>query len=131
MAKGETIERLEREEGGDGVSGRVEDVCNPFSGRNCLDCERVDGLRFAAGAPTYLMRLMADNHEQINEMAGKYYDAAEFINYKATRQRPLPMLYQSGYLTIKEYDREFQSYLLDFPNEEVRSGMVSLLASPR
>ena len=41
------------------------------------------------------------------------------------------MLYQSGYLTIKEYDREFQSYLLDFPNEEVRSGMVSLLASPR
>ena len=129
MTKEETIERLKRKYDGYHFSGRMEDVFNPFSLLNCLDCQRFDDFWFASGTPTYLMRLMADNHEQINEMAGKYYDAAEFINYKATRQRPLPMLYQSGYLTIKEYDREFQSYLLDFPNEEVRSGMVSLLAS--
>lgn len=107
MTKEETIERLKRKYDGYHFSGRMEDVFNPFSLLNCLDCQRFDDFWFASGTPTYLMRLMADNHEQINEMAGKYYDAAEFINYKATRQRPLPMLYQSGYLTIKEYDREF------------------------
>ena len=75
------------------------------------------------------MRLMADSHVNINELAGKEYDAAEFVDYKATKQKPLPMLYQSGYFTIKGYDAEMNIYRLDFPNEEVRSGLVSLLAS--
>ena len=75
------------------------------------------------------MRLLADNNENINELAGKEYPAAEFVDYKATKQKPLPMIYQSGYLTIKGYDPTFDVYRLDFPNEEVRSGMVALLAS--
>ncbi|MCI7090406.1 MAG: AAA family ATPase, partial [Prevotella sp.] len=44
-------------------------------------------------------------------------------------QRPLPMIYQSGYFTIKGYNRRRDTYLLDFPNEEVRSGMVAALSS--
>ena len=75
------------------------------------------------------MRLLSDNHENVNELAGKDYSAAEFVDYKATRQKPLPMLYQSGYLTIKGYDPLLDVYRLDFPNEEVRSGMASALAS--
>ena len=75
------------------------------------------------------MRLMSDNNVNINELAGKEYIPAEFVDYKASKQKPLPMLYQSGYLTIKGYDREFNVYRLDFPNEEVRTGMLSLLAS--
>ena len=54
------------------------------------------------GFPTYLIRLLSHNNEQINELTGKYYDASEFIDYKADVERPLPMIYQSGYLTIKE-----------------------------
>ena len=75
------------------------------------------------------MRLLSDNHENINELAGEYYPAAEFVDYKATIQKPLPMLYQSGYLTIKGYNSRRDTYLLDFPNEEVRSGMVSVFSS--
>src|SRR5574344_508744 len=55
--------------------------------------------------------------------------APEFVDYKATKQRPLPMLYQSGYLTIKGYNHRRDTYLLDFPNEEVRGGMMTALSS--
>lgn len=52
-----------------------------------------------------------------------------FIDYKADVEKPLPMIYQSGYLTIKDYDMESNEFLLDFPNNEVRSGFLSMLAS--
>ena len=77
----------------------------------------------------YSVFKLADSHVNINELAGKEYDAAEFVDYKATKQKPLPMLYQSGYFTIKGYNPRRNNYVLDFPNEEVRSGLVSLLAS--
>ena len=51
-----------------------------------------------------------------------------FIDYKADVEQPLPMIYQSGYLTIKACNPRRQTYLLDFPNEEVRSGFISVLA---
>ena len=83
------------------------------------------GVRGTGSAdPTYLVRLLSDNHENVNELAGKYYPPAEFVDYKATKQRPMPMLYQSGYLTIKGYNARRNTYLLEYPNEEVRSGMT-------
>jgi len=62
-------------------------------------------------------------------MTGKYYEDKEFVDYKADVEKPLPMIYQSGYLTIKGYDSDFGTFLLDFPNNEVKSGFVSLVAS--
>ena len=129
MTEEETIEKLKRKYDGYHFSERMLDVFNPFSILNSLDTKDFQDYWFATGTPTYLMRLMANNHESINKLAGKEYSAAEFVDYKATRQKPLPMLYQSGYLTIKGYDPTFDVYRLDFPNEEVRSGMVALLAS--
>ena len=99
----------------------------PFSLLNCLQKRKFMDYWFSTGTPTYLMRLLANNNENINELAGKYYPAAEFVDYKATKQKPLPMIYQSGYFTIKEYDAELNVYRLDFPNEEVRSGMASAI----
>ena len=129
MTEEETIAKLKRKYDGYHFSDGMIDVFNPFSILNCLDSKDFQNYWFATGTPTYLMRLLANNHENINELAGKEYSAAEFVDYKATRQKPLPMLYQSGYLTIKGYDPTFDVYRLDFPNEEVRSGMVALLAS--
>ena len=51
------------------------------------------------------------------------------MDYKATVGKPLPMIYQSGYLTIKGYEREFGTFLLDFPNNEVKHGFVTLVAA--
>lgn len=84
---------------------------------------------FATGTPTYLIRLLSHNNVQINDLTGKYYDASEFIDYKADVERPLPMIYQSGFLTIKDYDETTYSFLLDYPNNEVRKGFLSLIAS--
>ena len=84
---------------------------------------------FASGTPTYLVRLLQHTQENLNELTGKYYEDKEFVDYKADVEMPLPMIYQSGYLTVKNYDRDFGTFLLDFPNNEVKSGFVSLVAS--
>ncbi|MBM6721477.1 AAA family ATPase, partial [Bacteroides gallinaceum] len=84
---------------------------------------------FSSGTPTYLVRLLNHTQEDLNGMTGKYYEDKEFVDYKADVEKPLPMIYQSGYLTIKGYDSDFGTFLLDFPNNEVKSGFVSLVAS--
>ena len=129
LSEEETVAKLKRKYDGYHFSDGMTDIFNPFSLLNCLSKGKFNDYWFATGTPTYLMRLMADSCVNVNELAGKEYDASEFVDYKATKQKPLPMLYQSGYFTIKGYDAEFNLYRLDFPNEEVRSGMVSLLAS--
>lgn len=48
---------------------------------------------------------------------------------KADIEKPLPMIYQSGYLTIKDYDQDTESFLLDIPNNEVREGLLTILAN--
>ena len=129
MTEEETIEKLKQKYDGYHFSDGMIDVFNPFSLLNCFQKRKFMDYWFSTGTPTYLMRLLANNHENINELAGKEYSAAEFVDYKATKQKPLPMIYQSGYFTIKGYDPTFDVYRLDFPNEEVRSGMIALLAS--
>ncbi|MGN0047727.1 MAG: AAA family ATPase [Bacteroides sp.] len=104
-------------------------IFNPFSLLNAFDMKMLRDYWFATGTPTYLIRLLGHNNEQINELTGKYYDASEFIDYKADVERPLPMIYQSGYLTIKDYRPMTETFLLDFPNNEVRKGFLSLVAS--
>ena len=129
MSEEEAIATLTRKYDGYHFSEGMADLFNPYSLLNCLSKKQFGDYWFASGTPTYLMRLMADNDVNVNELAGKEYDASEFVDYKASKQKPLPMLYQSGYFTIKGYNQRRNNYVLDFPNEEVRTGMVSLLAS--
>ena len=60
---------------------------------------------------------------------GRFYPEQQFVDYKADTEMPLPMFFQSGYLTIKDVDQEFNTYLLDYPNNEVKQGMITLLAN--
>ncbi len=108
---------------------KMVDIFNPYSLLNCFSSQELRDYWFASGTPTYLIRLLSRDSEHINEMVGKYYEASEFINYKADVDKPLPMIYQSGYLTIKDFNPRRNSYLLDFPNAEVRQGFVDVLAS--
>lgn len=120
---------LQRQYDGYHFGTAMTDVYNPFSILNALDMQELRNYWFATGTPTYLIRLLARSNEHINELAGRFYDPAMFVDYKADVERPLPMIYQSGYLTIKEYNRRTGSFLLDFPNNEVRKGFLSLLAA--
>lgn len=125
----EMKQRLKQQYDGYHFSKRMTDVYNPFSLLNALDSRSVDDYWFRSGTPTYLIRLLSHFRENINELTGKYYRPEEFIDYKADVERPLPMIYQSGYLTIKDYDMDFNTFLLDFPNNEVKSGFLTMLAS--
>ncbi|EJW97920.1 hypothetical protein EVA_13954 [gut metagenome] len=107
---------------------KMVDIYNPFSVLNAFYAQSIRDFWFASGTPTYLIRLMNHFHEGIDELTGKYYSLDEFVNYKADTESPLPMIYQSGYLTIKDYDREMGLFLLDFPNNEVKSGFLTLVA---
>ena len=104
-------------------------VYNPFSILNTFFNMDIRDYWFKTGTPTYLVRLLQDNHENLNDLTGKYYDESDFVDYRADREMPLPMIYQSGYLTIKDYDREMRTYLLDFPNDEVKKGFVTMTAN--
>ena len=123
------VEMLRKRYDGYHFSSEMTGVFNPFSLLNCFDKLEMRNYWFATGTPTYLMRLLAHSDKNINELVGKYYEESQFIDYKADVERPLPMIYQSGYLTVKEYDIDTRYYLLDFPNEEVRSGFIDMLAS--
>lgn len=125
----EMKERLRAQYDGYHFSENLLDIYNPFSILNAFNKLQIRDYWFASGTPTYLVRLLQHSNEQINELVGHYYDASLFADYKADVERPLPMIYQSGYLTIKDYDKYTHSYLLDFPNDEVRRGFLSLLAS--
>jgi len=120
---------LTRQYDGYHFSRKMTDIFNPFSVLNALNRREIDNYWFSTGTPTYLIRLLNRSGENINELIDRYYDKSQFVDYKADAERPLPMIYQSGYLTIKDYDRDSDSYLLDFPNNEVKKGFLMLVAA--
>ena len=121
--------RLKRQYDGYHFSKRLTDVYNPFSLLNAFDSQSIDNYWFRSGTPTYLIRLLSHFNENMNELTGKYYSMEEFVDYKADVEKPLPMIYQSGYLTIKDYNIDFNTFLLDFPNNEVKNGFLTMVAS--
>ena len=125
----EMLARLKRQYDGYHFSEGMTDIYNPFSLLNTFAKQAFRNYWFASGTPTYLLRLLSHTDENLDELTGRYYSPEEFVDYKADVEKPLPMIYQSGYLTIKDYDRSTTSFLLDFPNNEVKSGFVSLAAS--
>ena len=110
-------------------STRLTDVYNPFSILNVFKKMEMQDYWFSSGTPTYLLRLLNHAQEGLDEMTGRYYFRRDFVDYKATAEKPLPMIYQSGYLTIKDYHREYDTFLLDFPNDEVKAGFLTVIAS--
>ena len=110
-------------------STRLVDVYNPFSILNVFKQMEMQDYWFRSGTPTYLLRLLNHAQEGLDEMTGRYYFRRDFIDYKATAEKPLPMIYQSGYLTIKDYNWERDTFLLDFPNNEVKAGFLTAVAS--
>lgn len=125
----ETVERLKKKYDGYHFGDKMIDIYNPFSILRCFKDMKLRDFWFASGTPEYLVRLLAHCDENINELVGRYYDASQFVDYKADVERPLPLIYQSGYLTVKDCRAEDNTYLLDFPNEEVRNGFVGAAAA--
>ena len=110
-------------------SKNMTDIYNPFSLLNAFATLEISDYWFKSGTPSYLIRLLSHSDENMNDITGKYYAPKEFIDYKADVEQPLPMIYLSGYLTIKEFDIRRNMFLLDYPNNEVKDGFLSLVAA--
>ncbi|MCQ2308627.1 MAG: ATP-binding protein [Bacteroidales bacterium] len=105
------------------------DIFNPYSILNALSEKKLKNYWFRSGTPTYLVKLLDRNKTNMQEILRREYEGDYFMDYKADVEDPLAMIYQSGYITIKEYNRKRGLYRLDFPNNEVRNGFVALLAN--
>lgn len=125
----EMLERLKSKYDGYHFSDSMVDIFNPFSILNAFNQMRLGAYWFKSGTPTYLVRLLSHSGDNLDEIVGRYYSASQFDDYKADMEMPLPMIYQSGYLTIKAYDEETDCFLLDIPNNEVREGLLALVAN--
>ena len=124
-----TKEELKRQYDGYHFGRKLTDIYNPFSLLNAFASQNIQDYWFRSGTPTYLIRLLNHTQENLNELTGKYYDPNQFIDYKADVEKPLPMIFQSGYLTIKDCNLRMNTYQLDFPNNEVKKGFVTMVAS--
>ena len=125
----ETKRLLKQRYDGYHFSERMIDVYNPFSILNTFSKLKMNDYWFTSGTPTYLVRLLGNSQEDIMSYTSGEHKLDEFLNYKADSARPLPMIFQAGYLTVKGYDPEFEMYRLDYPNNEVKQGVITLLAN--
>ena len=102
-------------------------IYNPFSLLNTFKYIRIDDYWFETGTPTYLVELLKHTHYDLYEMANTETDADVLNSIDSASNNPIPVIYQSGYLTIKDYDPRFGIYKLGFPNLEVEEGFVKYL----
>lgn len=106
----------------------AEGVFNPFSVLNVLDKQDFSNYWFQTGTPTFLIQLLKkSNYDLRSIIEGVELRASAFSEYRVEANNPIPVIYQSGYLTIKGYDKEFQNYTLGFPNEEVEYGFLNFI----
>jgi hypothetical protein len=105
-----------------------EDIYNPFSLLNTFGNLDFAYYWFATGTPTFLAKHLANTGFDIPILENSITIAENsLMDYRAENEDYVPLLYQSGYLTIKEYDSELKEYTLGFPNEEVKYGFLNEL----
>ena len=103
------------------------DIYNPFSLLNAFADGRLDSYWFGSGTPTYLIEMLNKFGVLPSQIGGNEAVAADFDAPTERMESITPLLYQSGYVTIKGYDEMFQIYTLDIPNVEVRIGLMRSL----
>ena len=131
QANNETYEEacthLKQQYDGYHFSENCEDIYNPFSLFNAFAQKKYANFWFSTGTPTFLINILQQSNFDIRELDGATATAEQFDAPTSVITDPLPVLYQSGYLTIKGYDPEFQLYTLAYPNKEVRKGFIESL----
>lgn len=100
---------------------------NPFSLLNAFKRREFGSYWFETGTPTYLVELLKRHHYNLERMAHEETNAQVLNSIDSESTSPIPVIYQSGYLTIKGYDEEFGIYHLGFPNKEVEEGFIQFL----
>ena len=124
----ECLEELRRYYDGYHFSNHSEDVFNPFSLIRALNGQQIDSYWFGSGTPSYLIKSLQKYHVNVMDIEMKGVSVDDFDVSPEQMTSALPLLYQSGYLTIKKYSSITKSYQLGYPNMEVKVGMLKSLA---
>ena len=103
-----------------------EGIYNPFSLLNTFFKMKFGSYWFETGTPTYLVELLRRYHYDLERMANEETNS-DVLNSIYGDEQPIPVIFQSGYLTIKGYDKRFDLYRLGFPNKEVEEGFIKFL----
>lgn len=102
-------------------------IYNPFSVLNAFDANAFGSYWFETGTPTYLVHLLRIQDYSLERMSDEYATEDILNSVDVASTNPIPVIYQSGYLTLKDYDPEFRTYRLGFPNAEVEDGFFRFL----
>ena len=127
MTHEEVIDKLKENYDGYHFAANSPDVFNPFSLLNSFSNKDFDAYWFSSGTPTYLINMLR-KFDVIPTQLGKMYAKASAFDAPTENMKTItPLLYQSGYITIKGYDKLSQLYTLDLPNKEIKVGLFESL----
>ena len=129
VSKEECLARLKKMYDGYHFHPESYGVYNPFSLIKAFFENELGSYWFSTGTPTFLVRRLKNMHFDVRQFEGRDIYVEEYVltDYRADNPDLVPLLYQTGYLTITGYDREEQLYLLGFPNAEVKYGFLKSL----
>ena len=128
MTYEECLEELRKFYDGYHFSEKSEDVFNPFSLVKALNAQKIAPYWFGSGTPSYLIKTLKHYNVNVMDIEKKSCDVDDFDVSPEQMTTALPILYQSGYLTIKKYNQMLHRYTLEYPNQEVKIGMLKSLA---
>ena len=128
MTYEECLAELTRFYDGYHFSKKSEDVFNPFNLVKALNARKIAPYWFGSGTPSYLIKALQKYHVNVMDIEKKSCDVDDFDISPEMMTSALPLLYQSGYLTIKKYNPILHRYTLEYPNREVKIGMLKSLA---
>ena len=125
MTYEECLEELTQFYDGYHFSEKSEDIFNPFSLVKALNAGKIAPYWFGSGTPSFLLKLLDKYHVNLSTLESQETVLSSFDQSTEEMTDALPLLYQSGYLTIKKYEPMFQEYTLGIPNKEVRDGLLN------
>ena len=123
----ECLEMMRRRYDGYHFEESAPGMFNPFSVLNTFAELKFGSYWFETGTPTYLVQLLQKYDYNLEEMSRVECDSDTLNSIDSESSNPIPVIYQSGYLTIRDYDPQFRTYTLGFPNEEVEEGFTKFL----
>ena len=127
LSSDEVLAKLRYHYDGYHFTAKSEGIYNPYSIINAMDDKTFNNYWFASGTPTFLIELLHKKGIDMLQLDEIWASESRFNVPTDKITDPIPVLYQSGYLTIKDYNEDTKQYLLGFPNEEVRQGFSESL----
>ena len=123
----EVVQKLKENYDGYHFTYPSPDIYNPFSLLNAFADGKFNSYWFGSGTPTYLIQMLKKFNVEPSEIGNNHAEVSAFDAPTETMTDIIPLLYQSGYITIKDYDKTLDLYTLDIPNKEVRLGLMKSL----